>query len=49
LSPLGSALIGLAEGQSMQWRGATGNWWTLRVIQVIRYPEARQKDVSAQP
>jgi regulator of nucleoside diphosphate kinase len=49
LSPLGSALIGLAEGQSMPWRGATGEWWTLRVIRVIGHPEARQKDVSAQP
>jgi regulator of nucleoside diphosphate kinase len=49
LSPLGSALIGLAEGQSMQWRGATGEWWTLRVIRVIRHPEARQQGATAQP
>jgi regulator of nucleoside diphosphate kinase len=49
LSPLGSALIGLAERQSMHWRGATGEWWTLRVIRVNRHPEARQEDASAQP
>jgi regulator of nucleoside diphosphate kinase len=49
LSPLGSALIGLEEGQSMQWRGATGERWTLRVIRVIGHPEAHQKEVSAQP
>jgi regulator of nucleoside diphosphate kinase len=49
LSPLGSALIGLAEGQSMRWRGATGEWWTLRVIRVNRHPEARQEDAPAQP
>jgi regulator of nucleoside diphosphate kinase len=49
LSPLGSALIGLAEGQSMQWRGATGEWWTLWVIRVIRHPEARQQGATAQP
>jgi len=48
LSPLGSALIGLAEGRSMQWRGATGEWWTLRVIRVNGAPEARQEDASAQ-
>ena len=49
LSPLGSALIDLAEGQSMHWRGATGEWWTLRVIRMNRHPEACQEDASAQP
>ena len=49
LSPLGSALIGLAEGQSMPWRGATGEWWTLQVIRVIRRPEARPKNATSHP
>ncbi|WP_373696656.1 GreA/GreB family elongation factor [Microvirga yunnanensis] len=49
LSPLGSALIGLAEGQSMQWRGATGEWWALRVIRVNGAPEAREEDTAAEP
>jgi regulator of nucleoside diphosphate kinase len=49
LSPLGSALIGLAEGQSMQWRGATGEGWTLRVIRVIRHPETGQQDARPSP
>ena len=44
-----SRLIGLTEGQSMQWRGATGKWWTLRVVRVNGAPEAREEDTSAQP
>ncbi len=39
LSPLGAALIGLAERQSLQWRSATGAWRTLHVIRVVRQPE----------
>ena len=39
LSPLGSALIGLAEGQSFQWRSATGVRRTLQVIRVVHQPE----------
>ena len=39
LSPLGSALIGLAEGQSFRWRSATGVWRTLQVIRVVHQPE----------
>jgi len=39
LSPLGTALIGLAEGQSARWQGATGAWRTLRVARVVHQPE----------
>ncbi len=39
LSPLGTALIGLAEGQSFQWRSATGVRRTLQVIRVVHQPE----------
>jgi regulator of nucleoside diphosphate kinase len=39
LSPLGAALLGLADGQSLQWRSATGVKRTLQVIRVVRQPE----------
>ncbi len=39
LSPLGAALIGLAEGQSFQWRSATGVQRALQVIRVVHQPE----------
>lgn len=39
LSPLGSALIGLAEGQSFRWRSATGVRRALQVIRVVHQPE----------
>lgn len=39
LSPLGAALIGLAEGQAARWQSATGAWRTLRVISVVHQPE----------
>ncbi|MEZ0170978.1 nucleoside diphosphate kinase regulator [Microvirga sp. TS319] len=44
LSPLGAALIGLAEGQSLAWRSATGARRTLHVIQVVHQPE--REDMS---
>lgn len=39
LSPLGAALIGLAEGQSFQWHSATGVCRTLEVIRVVHQPK----------
>lgn len=39
LSPLGAALIGLAEGQAFQWHSTTGIRRTLLVIRVIHQPE----------
>jgi regulator of nucleoside diphosphate kinase len=39
LSPLGAALVGLAEGQSFHWRSATGAKRTLHVIRVVHQPE----------
>ena len=44
LSPLGAALIGLAEGQSFQWRSATGVRRTLQVIRVVHQPERASAD-----
>jgi len=39
LSPLGAALLGLAEGQSFPWRSATGVKRTLQVIRVVHQPQ----------
>lgn len=46
LSPLGAALIGLAEGQSFQWRSATGMLRTLQVIRVVHQPEPASATVD---
>ena len=40
LSPVGSALIGLSEGQTITWRLVGGPWRTLRVLKVTYQPEA---------
>lgn len=40
LTPVGVALLGLAAGESMEWRGRTGEIKTLTVQQVIYQPEA---------
>jgi regulator of nucleoside diphosphate kinase len=36
LTPIGAALIGLSEGQSMRWRSALGEWRDLTVLRVRR-------------
>ncbi|HOD36709.1 MAG TPA: nucleoside diphosphate kinase regulator [Syntrophales bacterium] len=40
LSPMGSALIGLSEGQSIDWQLPGGRRLTLRVVKVTYQPEA---------
>ncbi len=40
LSPMGSALIGLSEGQSIDWQLPGGRRLTLRVMKVTYQPEA---------
>jgi regulator of nucleoside diphosphate kinase len=47
LSLLGAALIGLDEGQSFQWRSATGVRRTLQVIRVVHQPERAGKEHHA--
>ncbi|WP_046866883.1 GreA/GreB family elongation factor [Microvirga massiliensis] len=42
LSLLGTALIGMAAGQSVRWHSATHGWRTLRVIRVISEKERRE-------
>lgn len=34
LTPIGAALIGLSEGQSIEWRTRGGDWKTLTVLKV---------------
>jgi len=34
LTPIGAALIGLSEGQSIEWRTRSGEWKTLTVLKV---------------
>jgi regulator of nucleoside diphosphate kinase len=34
LTPVGAALIGLSEGQSIEWRTRAGEWKTLTVLKV---------------
>ena len=46
LTPVGAALIGLSEGQSMEWQGPTGGWRKVTVRRVHFQPE-RMAGLSA--
>lgn len=39
LSPVGSALLGLAAGSSIEWEGPGGSALLVRVIEVVYQPE----------
>jgi regulator of nucleoside diphosphate kinase len=39
LTPIGAALIGLSEGQSIRWRTAIGDWRILTVMRVLYQPQ----------
>jgi regulator of nucleoside diphosphate kinase len=41
LAPIGSALLGLSVGQSIDWQVPGGRMLKLRVLQVVRQPEAQ--------
>jgi len=43
LAPVGAALLGLAEGQSIEWSRPGGGSIKLRVLQVIYQPEAAKE------
>jgi len=43
LAPVGSALLGLSVGQSIEWPLPGGRKMTLRVLEVIYQPEAARK------
>ena len=44
LTPLGTALIGLSEGQSIRWKSAVGDWRNLTVLQVCQAPQSSAHD-----
>jgi regulator of nucleoside diphosphate kinase len=46
LTQVGAALIGMSEGQSMEWQGTTGGWRGLTVRRVHFQPE-RMAGLSA--
>ena len=43
LAPVGSALLGLRVGQSIRWQVPGGRQLQLRVVAVIRQPEAERR------
>jgi regulator of nucleoside diphosphate kinase len=46
LAPVGSALLGLSVGQSIEWPLPGGRKMTLRVLEVTYQPEATRKQSS---
>ena len=46
LAPVGSALLGLSVGQSIEWPLPGGRTMTLRVLEVTYQPEATRKQQS---
>ena len=46
LTPIGAALIGLSEGQSIRWRSALGHWRDLTVLRVEQGPKPGSERVS---
>lgn len=40
LSPVGSALLGLSAGSSIEWPGPAGELLVIRIIDVIQQPES---------
>lgn len=41
LTPIGAALIGLCEGQSIEWQTRDGSWKTLTVLKVFGQPQTQ--------
>ncbi|HKU98635.1 MAG TPA: nucleoside diphosphate kinase regulator, partial [Vineibacter sp.] len=46
LTPVGAALIGLAEGQSMSWHTRSGESRMLTLLQVAFQPEAAARQMT---
>lgn len=42
LSPVGSALLGLSVGSSIEWPGPTGENLVIRIVEVIHQPESME-------
>jgi regulator of nucleoside diphosphate kinase len=49
LTPVGAALIGLEEGQSIVWETRSGAQKSLTVLKVLFQPEAQERQESALP
>ena len=49
LTPVGAALIGLSEGQTMQWRTRDGNMKSLTVLKVRHETEKDAWIAAEQP
>ena len=39
LAPVGTALLGLSEGQAIDWDFPDGSWRRLKLLQVVHQPE----------
>jgi regulator of nucleoside diphosphate kinase len=42
LSPVGSALLGLSIGSSIEWPGPTGERLVIRIVDVVHQPESAE-------
>jgi regulator of nucleoside diphosphate kinase len=42
LSPVGSALLGLSAGGSIEWDGPTGERLIIRIVEVVHQPESAE-------
>jgi regulator of nucleoside diphosphate kinase len=49
LAPVGTALLGLAEGQSIVWPFPDGTRHTLRVLKIVYQPEADDERMPREP
>lgn len=49
LTPVGTALLGLEEGQSIAWETRSGAQKSLTVLKVLFQPEAQERQESALP
>jgi regulator of nucleoside diphosphate kinase len=43
LAPVGAALLGLSEGQTIEWKTPSGDPRTLRVVSILYQPESSGK------
>lgn len=46
LTPVGSALIGMLEGQTNTWRGLDGRRRSVTILKVLYQPEAKGLDLG---
>jgi len=49
LTPLGTALLGLREGDRMEWRTLDGRTKSISVVEVAYQPEAHGQDLDSAP